>query len=64
MNDIFNQLYRSNYSNIAIADYVGISVNTLTNLKKKRSNIPDNLKNKLILKRMKQLRKNGRGGKI
>ena len=56
MKNIFNQLYRMNYSNIGIANYVGVSVNTLINLKKFYLN-SDNLKDRLILKRLKKLRK-------
>jgi ribosomal protein L10 len=66
MKNIFNKLHKRNYSNIAIANYVGISVETLKKAKKdlhSKSEIVNNLKNNLIFKRLERLYKNGLGGK-
>lgn len=57
MKDIFNKLYRKNYSNTAIAHNIGVSVETLKKLRRMRRNLPDDLKTRLILKRANQLNK-------
>lgn len=59
MKDIFNQLYKKKYSNIAIATFVGVSVKTIRSIRKQlRDGEIKGTKGRIILKRLHALRDN------